>query len=138
MAELWLTLGSNHAMRALALIHSAFPIILGHGGLELRARAYITEAKCHLADKKFSGFLLYLLHLSHLFLYDSVVEYRFHVWLEKASIWKVQMISTLESIELIIMTIFPILLFVSVNEDPELVLEPLRQAAEELELLEVS
>lgn len=50
-------------MRALALIHSAFPIILGHGGLELRARAYITEAKCHLADKKFSGFLLYLLHL---------------------------------------------------------------------------
>lgn len=77
LAELWLTLGSNHAKRALALIHSALPIILGHGGLELRARAYITEAKCNLADKKFS-----------------------------------------------------------VNEDSGLVLEPLRQAAEELELLE--
>lgn len=34
--------------------------------------------------------------------------------------------------------LYNFLLFVSVNEDSELVLEPLRQAAEELELLEVS
>ncbi|XP_031119783.1 anaphase-promoting complex subunit 5 [Ipomoea triloba] len=54
LAELWLSLGSSHAKRALALIHSAFPILLGHGGLELRARAFITEAKCYLADSSFS------------------------------------------------------------------------------------
>lgn len=55
LAELWLLLGSNHAKRALALLHGAFPVILGHGGLELRSRAYITETKCYLADPKFSG-----------------------------------------------------------------------------------
>ncbi|XP_015083543.1 anaphase-promoting complex subunit 5 [Solanum pennellii] len=77
LAELWLSLGSSHAKRALALIHGAFPVLLGHGGLELRARAFITEAKCYLADSSFS-----------------------------------------------------------VCEDPEMVLEPLRQASEDLELLE--
>ncbi|XP_009588934.1 anaphase-promoting complex subunit 5 [Nicotiana tomentosiformis] len=77
LAELWLSLGSSHAKRALALIHGAFPVLLGHGGLELRARAFITEAKCYLADSSFS-----------------------------------------------------------VSEEPEMVLEPLRQASEDLELLE--
>lgn len=77
LAELWLSLGSSHAKRALALIHGAFPVLLGHGGLELRARAFITEAKCYLADSTFS-----------------------------------------------------------VCEEPEMVLEPLRQASEDLELLE--
>lgn len=55
LAELWLSLGSIHAKRALTLIHSALPMILGHGGLELRARAHIAEAKCHLSDASFSG-----------------------------------------------------------------------------------
>ncbi|OIT36539.1 PREDICTED: anaphase-promoting complex subunit 5 [Nicotiana attenuata] len=77
LAELWLSLGSSHAKRALALIHGAFPVLLGHGGLELRARAFITEAKCYLADSSFS-----------------------------------------------------------VSEEPEMVLEPLRQASEDLELIE--
>ncbi|XP_062153277.1 anaphase-promoting complex subunit 5 isoform X1 [Alnus glutinosa] len=54
LAELWLSLGSNHAKRALSLVHGAFPMILGHGGLELRARAYIAEAKCYLSDPSFS------------------------------------------------------------------------------------
>ncbi|KAK9285753.1 hypothetical protein L1049_024953 [Liquidambar formosana] len=54
LAELWLSLGSNHAKRALTLIHGALPMILGHGGLELRARAYIAEAKCYLSDPSFS------------------------------------------------------------------------------------
>ncbi|XP_027063423.1 anaphase-promoting complex subunit 5 isoform X1 [Coffea arabica] len=54
LADLWLSLGSNHSKRALALLHSAFPMILGHGGLELSARAYITETKCYLADPSFS------------------------------------------------------------------------------------
>ncbi|CAF2314953.1 unnamed protein product [Brassica napus] len=54
LAELWLGLGSNHAKRALDLLHGAFPMILGHGGLELRARAYIFEANCNLSDPSFS------------------------------------------------------------------------------------
>ncbi|KAF3586134.1 hypothetical protein F2Q69_00025993 [Brassica cretica] len=54
LAELWLGLGSNHAKRALDLLHGAFPMILGHGGLELRARAYIFEANCYLSDPSFS------------------------------------------------------------------------------------
>ncbi|KAL7086546.1 hypothetical protein ACP275_13G008200 [Erythranthe tilingii] len=77
LAELWLSLGSNHAKKALALLHSSFPMLLGHGGLELRSRAFITEAKCYLADPSFS-----------------------------------------------------------VSDNPETVLEPLRQASEELQLLE--
>ena len=31
-------------------------MILGHGGLELRSRAYIVEAKCYLSDTNFSVF----------------------------------------------------------------------------------
>ncbi|KAK0590885.1 hypothetical protein LWI29_032824 [Acer saccharum] len=54
LAELWLSLGSNHAKRALILIQRALPMILGHGGLELCARAFIAEAKCFLSDPKFS------------------------------------------------------------------------------------
>ncbi|CAN8306087.1 unnamed protein product [Cochlearia groenlandica] len=54
LAELWLGIGSNHAKRALDLLHGAFPMILGHGGLELRARAYIFEANCYLSDPSFS------------------------------------------------------------------------------------
>ncbi|KAL3646159.1 anaphase promoting complex subunit 5 [Castilleja foliolosa] len=77
LAELWLSLGSNHSKKALSLLHSSFPMLLGHGGLELRSRAFITEAKCYLADPSFS-----------------------------------------------------------VSEDSETVLEPLRQASEELQLLE--
>ncbi|KAG8387149.1 hypothetical protein BUALT_Bualt03G0223200 [Buddleja alternifolia] len=77
LAELWLSLGSNHANKALALLHGSFPMLLGHGGLELRCRAFITEAKCYLADQSFS-----------------------------------------------------------VSDNPEMVLEPLRQASEELQLLE--
>jgi anaphase-promoting complex subunit 5 len=66
LAELWLSLGSNHAKRALSLVHGAFPMILGHGGLELRARAYIAEAKCYLYDPSFSGILgLYVFHLKY-------------------------------------------------------------------------
>ncbi|KVH94976.1 hypothetical protein Ccrd_002953, partial [Cynara cardunculus var. scolymus] len=54
LAELWLLLGSRHAKRALNLIHGAFPIILGQGGLELQSRAYIAEAKCYLSDMSIS------------------------------------------------------------------------------------
>lgn len=63
LAELWLSLGASHAKRSLALIHSALPMILGHGGLELRARAYIAEAKCYLSDICFSGIHLWLWRL---------------------------------------------------------------------------
>ncbi|KAB1226857.1 Anaphase-promoting complex subunit 5 [Morella rubra] len=56
LAELWLSLGSNHAKRALSLIHGPLPMILGHGGLDLCARAYIAEAKCYLSDPTFSVF----------------------------------------------------------------------------------
>ncbi|KAF8655786.1 hypothetical protein HU200_060947 [Digitaria exilis] len=54
LAELWLALGSSHAKRALSLVYQSLPMILGHGGLELRARAHIVLAKCHLSDPKFS------------------------------------------------------------------------------------
>ncbi|OMO49761.1 hypothetical protein COLO4_38399 [Corchorus olitorius] len=77
LAELWLSLGSNHTKTALSLLHGAFPMILSHGGLELSARAYITEAKCYLSDPSFS-----------------------------------------------------------VSDNPEVVLDPLRQASEELQALE--
>ncbi|XP_039140240.1 anaphase-promoting complex subunit 5 [Dioscorea cayenensis subsp. rotundata] len=77
IAELWLSLGSIHAKRALSLVCRTLPMILGHGGLELRARAHIAFAKCHLSDPTFS-----------------------------------------------------------ISEDPSVVLDPLSQAAEELEILE--
>lgn len=68
LAELWLSLGSNHTKTALSLIHGAFPMILGHGGLELSGRAYITEAKCYLSDPNFSGMLfLFCPTVWHLF-----------------------------------------------------------------------
>ncbi|XP_072988886.1 anaphase-promoting complex subunit 5 [Typha latifolia] len=77
LAELWLSLGSNHAKRASSLVHRSLPMILGHGGLELRARANIVVAKCYLSDPNFS-----------------------------------------------------------ISEDPYVVLDPLSQAAEELQILE--
>ncbi|GAB4842872.1 hypothetical protein Ancab_012851 [Ancistrocladus abbreviatus] len=54
LAELWLGLGPCESRRALNLLYGAFPMILGHGGLELRARAHITEAKCYLSDPQYS------------------------------------------------------------------------------------
>uniref|UniRef100_A0A803M268 Anaphase-promoting complex subunit 5 n=1 Tax=Chenopodium quinoa TaxID=63459 RepID=A0A803M268_CHEQI len=54
LAELWLSFGPTEAHRALSLLHGIFPMILGHGGLELRARAHIIEAKCHLSDASYS------------------------------------------------------------------------------------
>lgn len=54
LAELWLALGSSHAKKALSLVYESLPMILGHGGLELRARAHVVLAKCHLSDLKFS------------------------------------------------------------------------------------
>lgn len=54
LAELWLALGSSHAKKALSLVYQSLPMILGHGGLELRARAHVVLAKCHLSDLKFS------------------------------------------------------------------------------------
>ncbi|KAJ6846715.1 anaphase-promoting complex subunit 5 isoform X1 [Iris pallida] len=77
LAEIWLSLGATHAKRASNLVHKTLPTILGHGGLELRARANITLAKCYLSDPCFS-----------------------------------------------------------VSEDPSVVLDPLNQAAEELQILE--
>ncbi|CAL9168755.1 unnamed protein product [Musa hybrid cultivar] len=53
LAELWLSLGSSHAKKASSLIYQALPMILGHGGLELRARANIAVAKCLLADPSY-------------------------------------------------------------------------------------
>lgn len=77
LAELWLSFGPNHAKMASNLIQQALPLILGHGGLELCARAFIAEAKCLLSDPSFS-----------------------------------------------------------VSQNPEAVLDPLRQASEELQVLE--
>ncbi|KNA12941.1 hypothetical protein SOVF_121710 [Spinacia oleracea] len=54
LAELWLSFGPSEAQRALSLLHGTFPMVLGHGGLELRARAHIIEAKCHLSDASYS------------------------------------------------------------------------------------
>ncbi|KAM0827131.1 hypothetical protein ACQ4PT_068397 [Festuca glaucescens] len=54
LAELWLALGSSHAKRALSLVYQSLPMILGHGGLELRARAHIVLAKCYLTDPEYS------------------------------------------------------------------------------------
>lgn len=56
LAELWLSLGSSHIKRASSLVYRTLPMILGHGGLELRARANITLAKCHLLEPNFSIF----------------------------------------------------------------------------------
>ncbi|KAG9439045.1 hypothetical protein H6P81_019210 [Aristolochia fimbriata] len=53
LSELWLCLGPNHAKRASTLVHGKLALILGHGGLELRARANIAVAKCYLSDPKF-------------------------------------------------------------------------------------
>ncbi len=55
LAELWLDLGVGHAARALLLLYQCLPIVLGHGGLELRARTNLAVARCHLSNPSFSG-----------------------------------------------------------------------------------
>ncbi|KAF9593443.1 hypothetical protein IFM89_022935 [Coptis chinensis] len=55
LGELWLSLGSNHAKRALNLVHKALPMIFGHGGLELRAQANVAVMKMLLVDSSFSS-----------------------------------------------------------------------------------
>ncbi|CAN1193278.1 Anaphase-promoting complex subunit 5 [Linum perenne] len=54
LAELWLSLGKIHAKRALTLLHGSLPMVFGHGGLELRARARLIEAQCYLCDPNYS------------------------------------------------------------------------------------
>lgn len=54
VAELWLGLGSSHAERALRLLHQCMPMVLGHGGRELRGRTYLAVARCHLCNPSFS------------------------------------------------------------------------------------
>ena len=63
IAELWLSLGHTHAERASCLVNCSLPMILGHGGLELRARANIALVKCHLCDPSFLGDFFFLLNL---------------------------------------------------------------------------
>ncbi|XP_024372271.1 anaphase-promoting complex subunit 5 [Physcomitrium patens] len=55
LAELWLGLGVGHAPRALALLQECLPMVLGHGGLELRARTNLALARCFLSDPAFSA-----------------------------------------------------------------------------------
>ncbi len=55
IAELWLDLGVGHAAQALLLLYQCLPIVLGHGGLELRARTNLAVARCHLSNPSFSG-----------------------------------------------------------------------------------
>lgn len=54
LAELWLGLGVGHAQRALRLLQECLPMVLGHGGLELRARTNLALARCYLSDPEFS------------------------------------------------------------------------------------
>jgi len=54
LAELWLGLGVGHAPRALKLLQECLPMVLGHGGLELRARTNLALARCYLSDPEFS------------------------------------------------------------------------------------
>lgn len=61
LAELWLGLGVGHAPRALDLLQQCLPMVLGHGGLELRARTYLAVAQCHLTDPSFEGCAQYYL-----------------------------------------------------------------------------
>lgn len=117
LAELWLSLGSTHAKRALTLVHGALPIILGHGGLELRGRACIAEAKCYLSDPSFSGALSLLFIAMEIFCQN-------HMPFQ----WRLNLLFPL----LILLT------FYSVIDNPEVVLDPLNQASEEFEILEVS
>lgn len=61
IAELWLGLGVGHAPQALDLLQQCLPMVLGHGGLELRARTNLAVAQCHLIDPSFEGCVLYCL-----------------------------------------------------------------------------
>lgn len=54
LAELWLGLGVGHASRARLLLQQCLPMVLGHGGLELRARTNLALARCYLSDPGFS------------------------------------------------------------------------------------
>ena len=55
LAELWLGLGVGHAPRALLLLQQCLPMVLGYGGLELRARTNLALARCYLSDPSFSA-----------------------------------------------------------------------------------
>lgn len=55
LAELWLGLGVGHAQRALHLLQQCLPMVLGHGGLELRARTNLALARCYLSDPSFAA-----------------------------------------------------------------------------------
>jgi hypothetical protein len=124
LAELWLALGPSHARRALSLVYQSLPMILGHGGLELRARAHIVLAKCHLFDPKFSG--IYTLPI----LPDQCGSYSAKLC---ALTW-----TGLNGISYVFSPFFLVLFFIAVSEDPCAVLDPLTQATEDLQVLEVS
>lgn len=54
LAELWLGLGVFPGQRPLVLLQQCMPIVLGHGSLQLRARANLAIAQCYLSDPDFS------------------------------------------------------------------------------------
>lgn len=55
LAELWLGLGVDHAQQALSLLEHCLPMVRGHGGIHLRARANLAVARCYLSSPSFSG-----------------------------------------------------------------------------------
>ncbi|BFI29386.1 anaphase-promoting complex subunit 5 [Marchantia polymorpha subsp. ruderalis] len=54
LAELWIGLGMFPGRRGLVLLQQCMPVVLGHGSLELRARANFAVAQCYLSDPGFS------------------------------------------------------------------------------------
>ncbi|KAH9314552.1 hypothetical protein KI387_023179, partial [Taxus chinensis] len=106
LAELWLHLGVGHAKHALALLYQSLPIILGHGGLELRAGANLAIAKCHLAILDFSGWFLLSVN-------------KFNCIILQMHILILTMPTSL-----------------TVSAEPDTVLDPLWQAAKEFKVLE--
>lgn len=68
-------------------------MILGHGGLELRARAFIAEVKCYLCSPSFSGTpdmvaILLMKFLPAIFLFPLIesdfYNYRKHIFGESS------------------------------------------------------
>ncbi|CAM6118419.1 unnamed protein product [Calypogeia fissa] len=54
LAELWLGMGVLPGQRPLVLLQQCMPVVLGHGSLQLRARANLAIAQCYLSDPSFS------------------------------------------------------------------------------------
>ncbi|KAL3684126.1 hypothetical protein R1sor_002148 [Riccia sorocarpa] len=54
LAELWVGLGMVSAKRGILLLQQCMIVVLGHGSLQLRARANLAMAKCYLSDPSFS------------------------------------------------------------------------------------